>query len=157
MSECFDLWTLKTIQYKYHFLYHRKLINVLQTHIKNAINNKVPESEMESFGCGGNEILSSEKLLYKTTKNLQYIIKFIIRSRILFAKLNDDKDRHSFDASLEDLLSSFIKLIACPNDLLRSQGAMLKYLHIISSDLMQVYDPIKLRYMINFFSNVHFR
>lgn len=43
------------------------------------------------------------------------------------------------------LLSSFIKLIACPNDLLRSQGAMLKYLHIISSDLMQVYDPIRLR------------
>lgn len=44
-----------------------------------------------------------------------------------------------------DLLTSFINLIACPNDLLRSQGAMLKYIHIIASDLMQVYDPIKLR------------
>lgn len=44
-----------------------------------------------------------------------------------------------------DLLQSFIKLTACPNDLLRSQGAMLKYLHIISSDLTQVYDAVKLR------------
>lgn len=39
--------------------------------------------------------------MYKTTKNLQYIIKFIIRSRILFAKLNDDRDRALFEASLE--------------------------------------------------------
>lgn len=102
-------------------------------------------------------------------------MKFVIRSRILFAKLNDDRDQDMFEASLEgnfiekkqhqtidafyvssifmmifqkfrlDLLQSFIKLTACPNDLLRSQGAMLKYLHIISSDLTQVYDPVKLR------------
>lgn len=62
-----------------------KLINVLQTHIRNAINNKTPENE----------------LLYKTTKNLQYIMKFVIRSRILFAKLNDDRDQDMFEASLE--------------------------------------------------------
>lgn len=40
-------------------------------------------------------------MLYKTTKNLQYIMKFIIRSRILFANLNDDKDRLLFETSLE--------------------------------------------------------
>lgn len=28
-------------------------------------------------------------------------MKFIIRSRILFAKLNDDRDRDIFEASLE--------------------------------------------------------
>lgn len=140
---------------------------MLQTHIRNAINNKTPENET----------------LYKTMKNLQYIMKFVIRSRILFAKLNDDRDQELFEASLEgnnfhwncrkinfpnlifseydakqlkkmniyfplDLLQSFIKLTACPNDLLRSQGAMLKYLHIISSDLTQVYDPVKLRYVV---------
>lgn len=65
--------------------FNSKLINVLQTHIRNAINNKTPENE----------------LLYKTTKNLQYIMKFIIRSRILFAKLNDDRDQDMFEASLE--------------------------------------------------------
>lgn len=98
---------------------------------------------MDAFGLADEK--SSEKMLYKTTKNLQYIVKFIIRSRILFANLNDDRDRQLFENNLEDLLMSFIKLIACPNDLLRSQGALLKYLHIICSDLMQVYDPIKLR------------
>lgn len=69
-------------------------------------------------------------------------MKFVIRSRILFSKMNDDKDR--FESTLEDLLKSFINLLACPNNLLKSQGAMLKYVHIIVSDLMQVYDPIKL-------------
>lgn len=78
---------------------HSKLINVLQTHIKNAINNKTPENEFESLGSSSEK--SSEKLLYKTTKNLQYIMKFIIRSRILFANLNDDKDREFFETSLE--------------------------------------------------------
>lgn len=130
---------------------------------------------MESFGSASEK--SSEKQLYKTTKNLQYIMKFVIRSRILFAKLNDDRDQNMFEASLEgefyimlaqlinldfilffhelfsfviDLLQSFIKLTACPNDLLRSQGAMLKYLHVISSDLTQVYDAIKLRFALHF-------
>lgn len=81
------------------FIFYRKLINVLQTQIKNAINNKIPESDLESFGGGSEK--SSEKLLYKTTKNLQYIIKFIIRSRILFATMNDNRDRDLFDSSLE--------------------------------------------------------
>lgn len=54
---------------------------------------------METFGSAGEK--SSEKLLYKTTKNLQYIVKFIIRSRILFSKLNDDKDRQHFESNLE--------------------------------------------------------
>lgn len=38
-------------------------------------------------------------------------------------------------------------MITCPNDLLTAEGALLKYLHIIASDLLQVYNPVKLRYM----------
>lgn len=64
---------------------------------------------MESFGSASEN--SSEKLLYKTTKNLQYIMKFIIRSRILFAKMNDDRDQAMFEASLEGLCANF-----CPFD-----------------------------------------
>lgn len=122
---------------------HSKLINVLQTHIKNAINNKAPEAVVDSsvITCTN----SNDDLLYKTTKNLQYIMKFIIKSRILFADINDDKDRVLFESSLEDLLSSFVNLISCSNELLRSQGAMLKYIHVIASDLIQVYDKMKLR------------
>lgn len=117
-----------------------KLINVLQTHIKNAINNKPSDADVADTCTNSND-----DLLYKTTKNLQYIMKFIIRSRILFAGMNDDKDRVLFESSLEDLLSSFVNLISCSNDLLRSQGAMLKYIHVIASDLIQVYDKMRLR------------
>lgn len=33
-------------------------------------------------------------------------MKFVIRSRILFAKLNDDKDQDRFEASLEGTLNA---------------------------------------------------
>lgn len=44
-----------------------------------------------------------------------------------------------------ELLEMFIKMIACPTDLLKSEGALLKNLHIIATDLMQVFDPVRLR------------
>jgi dedicator of cytokinesis protein 1 len=72
-------------------------------------------------------------------------MKFIIQSRLLFAKLNDNKDGKLFEASLEDLLASFVTLIASPKEMLLSQGAILKCLHVIAADLLQVYDPVKLR------------
>lgn len=81
-----------------------KLINVLQTDIKNAINNTTPEADADAL-VGGCNTKANDNLLYKTTKNLQYIMKFIIRSRILFAEMNDDKDRVLFESSLEGTLS----------------------------------------------------
>ncbi|XP_062554821.1 dedicator of cytokinesis protein 1 isoform X3 [Armigeres subalbatus] len=122
-------------------LAYEKLINVVQTHIKNAINNVSSERSSSISIYAINE---NDETLYRTTKYLQYIMKFIIRSRILFSDLNQGKDRELFETMLEDLLESFIELIKYQNDLLKSQGALLKYLHIIASDLMQVYDPIKL-------------
>ncbi|XP_065074251.1 dedicator of cytokinesis protein 1 isoform X2 [Ochlerotatus camptorhynchus] len=122
-------------------LAYEKLINVVQTHIKNAINNVSSERSSSISTYAVNE---NDETLFRTTKYLQYIMKFIIRSRILFSDLNQGKDRELFETMLEDLLESFIELIKYQNDLLKSQGALLKYLHIITSDLMQVYDPIKL-------------
>ncbi|KAJ6638701.1 Dedicator of cytokinesis protein 1 [Pseudolycoriella hygida] len=134
-------------------LAYDKLINVLQTHIKNAINNKTVETEIDNLVMTCTN--SNDDLLYKTTKNLQYIMKFIIRSRILFAEMNDDKDRVLFESSLEDLLASFVSLISCSNDLLRSQGAMLKYIHVVASDLIQVYDKMKLsNYIVEIIKNI---
>ncbi|XP_055696670.1 dedicator of cytokinesis protein 1 isoform X2 [Lutzomyia longipalpis] len=133
-------------------LAYDKLINVLQTHIKNAINSTPAVVQPEVCTQAETEI---EGLLYKITKNLQYIMKFIIRSRILFAEMNDNKDRIFFEQSLDDLLTSFKNLIACPNNLLRSQGATLKYLHVIVSDLMQVYSPIRLsQFIVDIIMNI---
>uniref|UniRef100_A0A182ID12 Signaling protein n=1 Tax=Anopheles arabiensis TaxID=7173 RepID=A0A182ID12_ANOAR len=121
-------------------LAYEKLINVVQTHIRNAINNISKDRAMANIYT----VNENDEALYRTTKYLQYIMKFIIRSRLLFANLNQDKDRELFVANLEELLESFSELIKYQNDLLKSQGALLKYLHIIASDLMQVYDPVKL-------------
>ncbi|XP_058812929.1 dedicator of cytokinesis protein 1 isoform X3 [Topomyia yanbarensis] len=133
-------------------LAYEKLINVVQTHIKNAINNVSCERSSSLSIYAVNE---NDETLFRTTKYLQYIMKFIIRSRILFADLNQGKDRELFETMLEDLLESFTELIKYQNDLLKSQGALLKYLHIIASDLMQVYDPIKLsKRIVDIISNV---
>lgn len=96
---------LNRTNYNFPFI-HSKLINVLLTHIHNAINNKTTGSDLESFGSVREN--SSERVLYKTTKNLQYIMKFVIRSRILFANLNDNRDHHLFEASLESEPEFFI-------------------------------------------------
>lgn len=93
-------------------------------------------------------------------------MKFIIRSRILFSAINDNSDHDDFANKLHgknyilkklllwvnnafsyilELLEMFIKMIACPTDLLKSEGALLKNLHIIATDLMQVFDPVRLR------------
>nr|AKO62845.1 mbc isoform a [Prodiamesa olivacea] len=122
-------------------LAYNKLIDVLERHFLDAFNNVDKNSDPVMIFDADKP---SEKKLYKTIKNLQYIMKFIIRSRILFSKLNDDAERLAFETRLEDLMGYFVQLISIPHHLLRSQGAILKYLHVIASDLMQVYDPLKL-------------
>lgn len=67
--------------------------------MQNAIDNIIPDNELDAFGSVNDK--STEKLLYKSTKNLEYIVKFIIRSRTLFAELNSNKDKVEFEHSLE--------------------------------------------------------
>jgi len=122
-------------------LAYDKLINVLERHFWDAFNSardlehNLSEENDEEY----------ERKLFKTIKNLQYIMKFMIKSRILFAELYQDQARFSFETRLEELLGLFVQLIQMRNSLLRSQGAIFKYLHIIASDLLEVYDPLKLR------------
>lgn len=123
-------------------LAYEKLVNVLERHFLNAFNSI--EKEPNLLMVTEND-RPSEGRLYKTIRNLQYIMKFIIRSRILYAKMFENRDKFSFETRLEELLGLFVQLIAMPSPLLRSQGAILKYLHVIASDLMEVYDPLKLR------------
>lgn len=87
--------------------------------------------------------IQKQMLSFKSSSAQISIIIYVFRYSSFF--LSSFIVRIIFDSV--DLLQSFIKLTACPNDLLRSQGAMLKYLHIISSDLTQVYDAVKLRWV----------
>lgn len=73
-------------------------------------------------------------------------MKFVIRSRILYSKLNGNKDKKAFETSLDSLFDSFTTLMSSKCEMLRSQGAILKYLHVISNDLIksEVYEPVRL-------------
>ncbi|XP_075145511.1 dedicator of cytokinesis protein myoblast city isoform X3 [Haematobia irritans] len=124
-------------------LAYAKLIDVLQRNVQEAIEPK----EKSADGIEIDERIEVKRL-YKTTRYLHYVMKFIIRSRILFSAINGNSDYDDFANKLHELLEMFIKMIACPTDLLKSEGALLKNLHIIATDLMQVFDPVRLSIVI---------
>ncbi|KAL7025415.1 hypothetical protein ACKWTF_013468 [Chironomus riparius] len=121
-------------------LAHDKLIEVLENHFYDAFSSA---REYEDHLSGENDA-EYERKLFKTIKNLQYIMKFTIKSRILYAEFYQDRGRFTFETRLEELLGLFVQLIQMKNSLLISQGAIFKCLHIIASDLLEVYDPLKL-------------
>ncbi|XP_073969012.1 dedicator of cytokinesis protein myoblast city isoform X3 [Rhodnius prolixus] len=110
-------------------LAYNKLIAVLKEHIENA--NSPDREERE--------------ILLKTMKSLQYIIKFIVRSRILFSELNGGKDEEEFATSLKNMLISTSALMVYNTDsTLVVQAASLKYLPTTIPDLVQVFSPLLL-------------
>ncbi|XP_067619455.1 dedicator of cytokinesis protein 1 isoform X2 [Eurosta solidaginis] len=124
-------------------LAYDKLIKVLQRNIREAIE----PIEKSADGIEIEERIEVKRL-YKTTRYLHYVMKFVIRSRILFAAINGNSDYEDFANKLHELLEMFIKMIACPTDLLKSEGALLKNLHIIATDLMTVFDEVRLSNVI---------
>lgn len=105
---------------------------VLKGHIDNA--------------CKGSVDNNKENILYKAMKSLQYILRFIVRSRVLFSELYEGKDKYEFEHSFKDLLNSIVKMMCFTNDCtLIVQGACLKYLPSTITDILQVFDAKKLR------------
>uniref|UniRef100_A0A8C5FKQ4 Dedicator of cytokinesis 1 n=1 Tax=Gadus morhua TaxID=8049 RepID=A0A8C5FKQ4_GADMO len=93
-----------------------------------------------------NYVENAEKLteqLLKAMKALEYIFKFIVRSRVLFNQYN--KGEADFMESLRNLFTSF-------NDMMSSnsentgmvKGAALKYIPTIVNDVKLVFDPKEL-------------
>ncbi|KMZ05390.1 dedicator of cytokinesis protein 1 isoform X1 [Drosophila simulans] len=120
-------------------LAYTKLMDVLQKNISEAISPKEKSAD-------GNDLEESAEVrrLYKTTRYLHYVMKFVIRSRVLYAEMNCNTDYVDFATRLQELLRMFIDMIGCPSNLLKSEGALLKNLHIIATDLMQVFDQVRL-------------
>uniref|UniRef100_A0A8C5C4A3 Dedicator of cytokinesis 1 n=1 Tax=Gadus morhua TaxID=8049 RepID=A0A8C5C4A3_GADMO len=97
-----------------------------------------------------NYVENAEKLteqLLKAMKALEYIFKFIVRSRVLFNQyvLYENKGEADFMESLRNLFTSF-------NDMMSSnsentgmvKGAALKYIPTIVNDVKLVFDPKEL-------------
>ncbi|XP_023175587.2 dedicator of cytokinesis protein 1 isoform X3 [Drosophila hydei] len=120
-------------------LAYTKLMDVLQRNISDAITPR----EKSADGIEHEESAAVRRL-YKTTRYLHYVMKFVIRSRVLYAAMNCNNDYVDFATRLQELLKMFIDMIGCPSNLLKSEGALLKNLHIIATDLMEVFDQVHL-------------
>lgn len=94
----------------------------------------------------GNNFKNNENILYKAMKSLQYCIRFVVRSRMLFSELYDGRDQDVFENNFRQLLQSIVNMMCYTTDCtLIVQGACLKYLPNTISDILLVYDAKKLR------------
>lgn len=92
---------------------------------------------------------TKENLIFRTMKSLQYIVRFVCRSRILFTDLYPALDpTDDFEKSIRELLKSIVSMMCVTTDsFLREQGACLKYLPSTIQDILYVFDAKELRYL----------
>ncbi|XP_008197863.2 dedicator of cytokinesis protein 1 isoform X2 [Tribolium castaneum] len=120
-------------------LAHKKLISVLKNIIGRA-NSKTPDSK--------------DDLIFKTMKSLQYVMRFVSKSRILMKVVDDVED--DFEESLRDLLQDITDMMALTSDgILREQGACLKYLPSTIPDILMIFDAKELSVILcNIITNI---
>ncbi|CAG9857501.1 unnamed protein product [Phyllotreta striolata] len=111
-------------------LAYKKLISVLKTIV----------------GRASDATFASKALIFKTMKCLQYFIKFVARSRILYKELYPEFDADDdFVESMRDLLQNIIYMMSSSiENLIREQGACLKYLPSCIPDVLLVFDQREL-------------
>ncbi|XP_049862449.1 dedicator of cytokinesis protein 1 isoform X3 [Schistocerca gregaria] len=110
-------------------LAYNKLIVVLKYHIDNASSTDSQDKDM----------------LLRTMKSLQYCMRFVVRSRQLFAELNEGKGQAEFETCLQQLLQSITSLMCYNTDsTLLVQGACLKYLPSTIPDILEVFSATQL-------------
>ncbi|XP_063232451.1 dedicator of cytokinesis protein 1 isoform X3 [Bacillus rossius redtenbacheri] len=113
-------------------LAYSKLMVVLKCHIDNA-----PALSLSAD--------PKDNLLLRTMKSIQYCMRFIVRSRLLFSELNEGKGQQQFEAQLRQLLQSITGLMCYDTDhTLAVQGACLKYLPSVIPDVLLVFNCTQL-------------
>ncbi|XP_064631450.1 dedicator of cytokinesis protein 1-like isoform X3 [Lineus longissimus] len=121
-------------------LVYNKLINVLKFYVDRA--------EEKESGYQDN--------LLKALKSLEYVMKFITRSRLLFAALNEGRGKQQFEVALKQLFEALnILMLYTSNTTVLQQGAALKYLPTTIPFVMNVFDPQELSLiLVEFINNV---
>jgi dedicator of cytokinesis protein 1 len=130
-------------------LAYNKLIDVLKTFIDGLTEGKKYTDQIVANEAHGNLFSNpQESFNQRAMKSLEFLFKFIVRSRYLFSTLNGGKNEHEFETSMSDLLSSLTALMSPSSKAnLIVQGSCLKYIPYAISDILSVFDAQKLSHM----------
>ena len=78
--------------------------------------------------------------LGQAMNSLQFLFKFVVKSRLLFSNLNGGKGAEPFEAMLREVLLALVKLMfASQQELLGVQASCLKHLVLAVPDLVTVF------------------
>lgn len=89
---------------------------------------------------------AKDNILFKAMKSLQYVMRFVARSRLLYIELYPQEVGDEFNEDLKYFLHSIVTMMCQTSDaLLREQGACLKYLPSTILDVLKVFDAKQLR------------
>nr|XP_033796805.1 dedicator of cytokinesis protein 1 isoform X1 [Geotrypetes seraphini] len=150
-SETFDTLVFDALVFIIGLIADRKFQHfnpVLETYIKKHFSATLAYTKLTKVLR--NYVDSSEKpgvtdQIFKAMKALEYIFKFIVRSRILFNQLYENKGEEDFMESLLQLFKSINNMTSSVSEqTVIVKGAALKYLPTIVNDVKLVFDPKEL-------------
>ncbi|KAJ8284749.1 hypothetical protein COCON_G00035990 [Conger conger] len=148
-SDTFDTLVFDALVYIIGLIADRKFQHfnpVLETYIRKHFSATL--AYMKLTKVLKNYVENAEKLtdsLLKAMKALEYIFKFIVRSRVLFNQLYENKGEAEFVESLRNLFTSFNDMMNGHSDNTTGvKGAALKYVPTIVNDVKLVFEPKEL-------------
>ncbi|XP_073684048.1 dedicator of cytokinesis protein 1-like [Garra rufa] len=148
-SETFDTLVFDALVFIIGLIADRKFHHfnpVLETYIRKHFSATLAYTKL--MRVLKNYVDNAEKLteqLLKALKALEYIFKFIVRSRVLFNQLYENKGESDFMESLRNLFASFNAMMNSNAEGTGGvKGAALKYVPTIVNDLKLVFDPKEL-------------
>ena len=131
-------------------LAYNKLIDVLKSFIDGLTEGKNLSDQIISNEVHGNLFSNpQESFNQRAMKSLEFLFKFIVRSRFLFSTLNGGKNENEFELSMSQLLNSLTLLISPSSKAtLIVQGSCLKYIPYAIQDILTVFDARKLSLLL---------
>lgn len=126
-------------------LAYSKLIDVLGKHLENyssyATSGIMYRAGSLRQAVPMNISVFDPALTSSVMQSLEYLFRFIVRSRILYATLEGGRGKLQFELSLRNLFDTFTKLMGLEgSEMIKVQAKCLKYFPCTIPYLMTVYD-----------------
>uniref|UniRef100_A0A8D2JC58 Dedicator of cytokinesis 1 n=1 Tax=Varanus komodoensis TaxID=61221 RepID=A0A8D2JC58_VARKO len=158
-SETFDTLVFDALVFIIGLIADRKFQHfnpVLETYIKKHFSATLAYTKLTKVLRTYVDNAGVTDQLFKAMKSLEYIFKFIVRSRILFNQLYENKGEADFRESLLQLFKSINEMMSSASEqTVIVKGAALKYLPTIVNDVKLVFDPKELsKLFMDFILNV---